>query len=100
MSAMVSGRAAMPTAFRGGVGARSIRAGKIGTPVRAAGNTIISGSRNQLRAQLRARSLRPTRFARGGIMRVEAKHSAVPEAQVRAFYGDTHGRNNNRAAIS
>ena len=90
MSAMVSGRAAMPSAVRGGgVGVRSIRAGKIGTPVRAAGNTTIisSGSRNQLRAQLRARSLRPTRFARGGVMPVEAKHSAVPEAQVRAFYG-------------
>ena len=39
--------------------------------------------RNQLRAQLRAKGFRPTRFARGGVMPVEAKHSAVPESKVR-----------------
>ena len=38
---------------------------------------------DNLRAQLRARSAGPNRFARGGVMPVEAKHSAIPEAQVR-----------------
>ena len=93
MSAMMSGRAALPAAVRGTVGVRSIRAGKIAPPARAAGNTMMSGGRDQLRKQLRARSLRPTRFARGGVMPVEAKHSAIPEAQVRGFYGDLVGLN-------
>lgn len=43
----------------------------------------LGGRRNALRAALRARSAAPTRFARGGVMPVNAKHTAVPEAQVR-----------------
>jgi hypothetical protein len=59
---------------------RSFRAQPGRPPVAA----LATGSRrNQLRAQLRARSAGPNRFARGGVMPVEAKHSAIPEAQVR-----------------
>ena len=43
----------------------------------------LGGRRNALRAALRARTNAPTRFARGGVMPVNAKHTAVPEAQVR-----------------
>ena len=43
----------------------------------------LGGRRNALRAALRARSAAPTRFARGGVMPVNAKHTAVPEARVR-----------------
>ena len=43
----------------------------------------LGGRRNALRAALRARTNAPTRFARGGVMPVNAKHIAVPEAQVR-----------------
>jgi hypothetical protein len=82
MSAMAS----MPSvANRGGVGVRGNysmkHAGKIGNTAGATPTPM--GRRNQLRAQLRAKSARPTRLARGGVMPVEAKHSAVPEAQVR-----------------
>jgi len=49
-------------------------------PVSAA---ALTGRRNSLRAALRSRSAHPTRFARGGVMPVQAKHTAVPEAQVR-----------------
>ena len=41
------------------------------------------GRRNALRAALRARSTAPMRVDRGGVMPVNAKHTAVPEAQVR-----------------
>lgn len=85
---MASGLAAMPSAARGGVGIRgknlsSTRAGKTGLSGSAAGVMMSGSRRNSLRAQLRAKSVRPMRFARGGVMTVEAKHSAVPEAQVR-----------------
>jgi hypothetical protein len=43
----------------------------------------LGGRRNGLRAALRNRRATPTRHARGGVMPVQAKHTAVPEAQVR-----------------
>ena len=80
---MASGRAAMPTAVaasRGGVRSSMRSGGSAGKIETSIGNRC----NQQLRAQLRAKSVRPVRYARGGVMPAEAKHSAVPEAQVRA----------------
>jgi hypothetical protein len=52
----------------------------------------LGGRRNALRAALRARSAAPTRFARGGVMPVNAKHTAVPEAQVLAASSSSSSR--------
>ena len=44
------------------------------------------GDRSAVRAQLRGRISHPVRTNGRGVMPVEAKHSAVPEAKVRAIF--------------
>ena len=65
---------------RGNFSAPGNNPARVRAPVAQA---ALGGRRNALRAALRARSAAPTRFARGGVMPVNAKHTAVPEAQVR-----------------
>ena len=52
------------------------------TIVRSGHTPFLGGRRTGLRATLR--SVKPMRLARGGALRVDAKHSSVPEAQVRS----------------
>ena len=54
--------------------------------VARAGGFATGAHRSALRAKLRGRIYRPNRTAGRGVMPVEAEHSAVPEAKVRAIF--------------
>ena len=66
----------------------AVATGKFSAPsnyqARPASAGLGGGRRNSLRASLKNRSTISTRLARQSVMPVQAKHAAVPEAQVRS----------------